>query len=82
MTRHYGFPLLAAGFLVLSACLTNNSAYLAQAPGLSAQADTNAPVNQRRLAGVVEYDNEGLDSQPAKRRADAYKKMTDLVARV
>ncbi|HEX6807522.1 MAG TPA: hypothetical protein VF118_06015 [Gemmatimonadaceae bacterium] len=76
MTSSCGVALLAAGCLALSACFPSNSAYLAQAPGLSAQADTNAPVNQRRLPGVVEYDNEGLNGQLAKRRADAYKKMT------
>lgn len=75
MTRIYAVAL-AAGLLAISACLAGNSAWLAQAPGLSAQPDTNAPVNQRLLPGVVEYDNSGLDSQLAKRRADAYQKMT------
>jgi hypothetical protein len=75
MTRIYGVAVFAAGLVAASACI-NNSAYLAQAPGFSAQPDTNAPVNQQRLPGVVEYGNSGLDSQIAKRRADAYKKMT------
>lgn len=76
MTRTYGAAVLAAGLLASSACFPGNSAYLAQAPGPSAQADTNAPVNQQQLPGVVEYDSEALPSQIAKRRADAYKKMT------
>lgn len=75
MTRIYAVAL-AAGLLIPSACLPGNSAWLAQAPGLSAQPDTNAPVNQRLLPGVVEYDNDGLPGQIAKRRADAYTKMT------
>lgn len=75
MTRTPGVAVLAAGCVALSACLINNSAYLAQAPGLSAHGDTNAPVNQEQLPGVVEYDYQGVDSQLAKRRADAYKTM-------
>lgn len=59
--------------LALAAC---TSAVLVQPPGSTLPAVANGPVNQSSLPGIVEYDNTAPDGVVAKRRADAFDKMT------
>jgi hypothetical protein len=52
------------------------SAHLVQPPGSATPTVSNGPVNQSTLPGIVEYGHAGTSGLIAKRRADAFKKMT------